>query len=515
MENSKKILIIRFSSLGDVALTTPIYRNIKEAMPDAHISVLVKDEFSDLLDSNPYIDELIRFNKHDSLFSIIKTVRKKGFHYVIDLHANLRSSIITLFSKAKNKVTYKKDILARRLFVSFRKNDPRLQLHTIEKYLDTLKIMGIPIKHKNPEIYFGKHTLPKRSDVKKILIVQTAFIGDIVLTVPIAKAIKEKQGDIELHMLTTPQGKDMLENSAFLDRVLVYDKKGKDRSLKAFFNLIASIRKEKYDLALIPHRSFKSALMMYLAGIKERIGFENSQGKMFLTKILPFTWSMHDLERNNLLLMPLGIDIEKPNFRLDIPADYQEDIMNKLNKLGINKYDTVIGINPGSVWETKRWPSACFRELITRIINEIKCKVIVFGGRTDLYFEEELKGAVNSKNVVSLIGKTTLRDLTQFIARCNIFVTNDSGPMHIAVGLDVATIAIFGATTRDLGFYPYGNKHRIIEVKIPCRPCGLHGKKRCPKGHFNCMKLITVDRVFDEIKNVLELSKVPIVSNKG
>ncbi|MCK4533733.1 glycosyltransferase family 9 protein [bacterium] len=151
-ENKKKVLVIRLSSLGDVVLSTVVFRNIKEKYPDSYVCVLVKEEFVDVFKVNPYLDKIISFSKKDSLLAKIKQIRKERFDTVIDLHYNIRSNIITFFSGAKKTVRYNKDIFARRHLV-YRKKLKKPIMHTVERYLEAISRVSVNGKHKNPQIF--------------------------------------------------------------------------------------------------------------------------------------------------------------------------------------------------------------------------------------------------------------------------------------------------------------------------------------------------------------------------
>jgi heptosyltransferase-2 len=137
--------------------------------------------------------------------------------------------------------------------------------------------------------------------------------------------------------------------------------------------------------------------------------------------------------------------------------------------------------------------------------KELGLTAVIVGGKKDLDLGEQVCRLSNG-HPVNFASKTTLSELMAFMKFFKLFVTNDSGPMHIATAFGVPTLGIFGPTTRELGFFPYGEGHRVVEVKdLPCRPCALHGGKKCPEGHFKCMRDITVDEVFDTVKEMLNI----------
>lgn len=499
---NKKILIIRFSSLGDVVLTTPVYKNIKTAWPDSFLAVLVKERFADVLSGNPYINQVIVLRKKDSLLKTIYQIRKMKFDILIDLHNNLRSQTIRFFSGIPRKVVYRKDVFWRWIFVHWKKPSPRLQYHTVQRYLDTCRQLGIEGKFQQPEFFPGTSFSAATTvqDIRKILIVQTAFLGDAVLTLPLIAATKRNFPQAGISVLTIPQTKEIFSGHPAIKELLIWDKKGREKGIRPFWRKIREIRQKKFDLALLPHRSLASALLVYLARIPSRIGFDSSQGKFFLNRRVPFIWSEHDWERNLNLLKFLNYGRNaSPDFHIVTAAEDERFVDELFRSAGINKQDFVVGINTGSVWPTKRWPAENFARLSDLLSERKKAKIVLFGGNSDKAVVDEVAQKMQAGSL-NLSGKTNLKQLTVAIGRCALFVSGDSGPMHIAVAQKVPVAAIFGPTTKELGFFPYGEKNIIIEKNLPCRPCSLHGGKSCPKKHFRCMRLITVEEVYQAVE---------------
>ena len=166
----------------------------------------------------------------------------------------------------------------------------------------------------------------------------------------------------------------------------------------------------------------------------------------------------------------------------------------------------LVGIHAGSAWPTKCWPMEYFVELISKLQTQLGVQVVlVGGGKQDTDLGEKICQLAQG-HAASLCGKTSLADLMALMKHLSLFITNDSGPMHIATAFEVPTLAIFGPTTRELGFFPYGQGHRVMEIKdLECRPCALHGGKKCPLGHFKCMKGITPEEVFKNAKEMLKM----------
>ncbi|MFA6003582.1 MAG: lipopolysaccharide heptosyltransferase II [Elusimicrobiota bacterium] len=494
---ANKILVVRLSSLGDVILTAPVYRNLKAHWPDCHISVLVKPAFAGIVAGMAGVDEVIPFT---SMRSALRRIRAAGFTHLLDLHCNLRSFILRRLCRIPNISVYRKDALARRLFVFFGLPSPALERHNVERYLAALSAWDVPIRKRWLSLGDYGVEAPRHGQTlrpaTKVVILQSAFLGDSLLTLPLARDLKDAIPGCRVSVLTLPKSAALFKHASYVDEVLLDDKRGEHAGILGIWRLARSLR-GKYDLALIPHRSLRSALLARLAGISRRIGFSSSAGSFLLTDVVPFTWLMHDLERNLALLQALKPDLRtRPDESVYVAKDGAgiEAINLRLQEAGIGPDDRVIGVHPGSVWPTKRWLAERFAELCARLQNE-GFKVVLVGGDTD----RTLCGQIaEDSGALNWAGRTELMELKALMGRLVLFITNDSGPMHMATASGVPTLAIFGPTTRELGFFPYGREHAVVEADLACRPCSLHGNKACPHGHFLCMRLITTDQVLTQ-----------------
>lgn len=328
--------------------------------------------------------------------------------------------------------------------------------------------------------------------MEKIAVIHTAFIGDIVLSTPLIRKIREKNRDAEIYYITTPAGKAVLKNNPEIKDIIVYDKKGKDSGLIGFIKIVEKIKELGITKAYIPHRYLRSSLLVFLAGIKERIGYSNSSGKLFLTKKIEYKKNLHEVERLSNLVA--GEDLLERKIEL-YPSKAEKDNIEKLWKEMGLEGKKVVAVAPGSKWFTKMWPTEYFNRLIEKLSTNECVKVVVIGGK-----DEESLGIVSYKNVENLIGKTTLLELKEIFDRCEVVVTNDSSPIHIASATKTFIVAIFGATVKEFGFYPWSKNSVIIERNgLKCRPCGIHGGKSCPEGHFKCMRDISVEEVYNVV----------------
>ncbi|MEK7388482.1 MAG: lipopolysaccharide heptosyltransferase II [Elusimicrobiota bacterium] len=478
---SPKILVIRLSSLGDVVLSGPVYTSLKTRWPDAHVAVLVKPQFAAALHGHPEVDEIVPFR---GVLDAARLIRRGGYTHVLDLHDNLRSLLIRSLARVPNTVVYRKDALARRLFVSWRRPSASLQRHTVDRYYEALARWGITARC-----------------VKKALVLQSAFLGDSLLTLPLLRRLKEILPQAHVSVLTLAKTAGIFQGSSWCDAVIIDDKRGKHGGLLGPWRIARELARNEFDLAVIPHRSFRSALIAALAGVPRRIGFASSAGKLFLTETVPFSWAMHDLERNVSLAQALGAATISPAPRYIVPPALSERLSGLLATAAAQAQGRLVGVHPGSAWNTKRWLPERFGELCRRLKADGMRPVLV-GGPDDAVLGAQI--ARHCEGAVDLCGQTSLEELKALMGRLCLFVTNDSGPMHLAAAAGVPVVAVFGATTKELGFFPYGAGHRVVETQLECRPCGLHGARSCPRGHFLCMRSITVDRVLNACRDAVK-----------
>ncbi|MGH7823903.1 MAG: lipopolysaccharide heptosyltransferase II [Candidatus Binatia bacterium] len=351
---------------------------------------------------------------------------------------------------------------------------------------------------------------------QKILVVQTSFLGDTVLTLPLLSEIKRRFPESELSALCTPQSAQLLSDHPDIDEVILDDKKSADKGWTGLWRKATLLKRKGFTMVLCPHKSFRSALLLFLAGIPWRIGFRQSNGWFLFHVRVNRDPSQHDVERNLSILTALDISPEDCRRTINLPIDsrVEETMDSVFRSLGVDTAKPVIGINPGSVWPTKRWAPESFARLIGLLKAETDCEVVLFGGPEDADTVAQVQRLAPDA-AVSLAGKTSLRELAAALSRCAVFVSNDSGPMHIAVARGVPVVAIFCATTPSLGFYPYSSRAVVVEKRLSCRPCSLHGGRRCPLGTEDCIRLIEPEVVLQAVRRLLNGPTVPAEMNRS
>jgi len=340
----------------------------------------------------------------------------------------------------------------------------------------------------------------------KIGVWQTAFLGDAVLTLPLLRALKDRFPEAEIDFFVRSGVESVFAGQPEITRVRPFAKRGGQKSLSAAVRLGWEIGREGFDLWISTHTSLRSALVAGATSIDRRIGYAKPWFNRFVhteTVDRRFT-ELAEIERLMELARPLGIRGPAPKAELVLPVEARDAAAAFWRESGFGR--PVLGIHPGSTWPTKCWPVEYFSDIVRRAV-ESGVHVLVFAGPG----EEAVAGRVidgalaDPARVTNLAGRLTLPQLAAYLGRLDAYLTNDSGPMHLAWTQDVPLVALFGPTVKRLGFFPRGANSTVLEADVPCRPCGLHGPKKCPEGHFRCMMDLTPDRVWDALKAKLGL----------
>ena len=328
-----------------------------------------------------------------------------------------------------------------------------------------------------------------------ILIIHTAFIGDIVLSTALVSKVKEKYPDSNIYYLTIPLGKEVLKNNPKIKEVIVYDKRGKDKGFGAFISFVRKIRKLKIDICLTPHRYLRSSVLSLLSGAKIRVGYDIANLSFVFNKKIKYDKTKHEVEK--LLSF---VDDDNKRFELEMyPSEKDKLKIDTLVK-NLSENKKIILIAPGSKWFTKKWPEEYFKILIQNLAKRDDLLIIITGGKE----EKEIELDLDSK-VLDLRGEISLLELAELTKRAILVVSNDSAPIHITSAFpNTRIIGIFGPTVKEFGFFPWSKNSKVFEINgLYCRPCAIHGGNSCPEKHFRCMKEITPDLIENEIYNYI------------
>lgn len=349
---------------------------------------------------------------------------------------------------------------------------------------------------------------PEASACSRILVVQTSFIGDVVLAQPLLLALRQRFPASRLDVLCTPLVAELVGADSHVDQVLVYDKRGGDRGFGGLRRLAGELSSRSYTVAVAPHKSFRTAWLLALAGIPLRVGFRQSAGWFLYHRCVWRDPSQHEVLRNLSLLQGLGIDPADvtPELALGVAPAQRGSVAKKFSALRVVPGDGkrfVFGINPGSVWPTKRWSVESFARLIVALKAQYACDVLIFGGPDDVQIGAAIQSRCGSAGI-DVTGAFTLAELPAALERCDVLISTDSAPMHIAVARSVPVVAVFCATTPSLGFYPFSSESIVVQKELHCRPCGSHGGRRCPLGNRACIEGVDVPAVLSCVERIVE-----------
>lgn len=321
--------------------------------------------------------------------------------------------------------------------------------------------------------------------MSKILLIQTAFIGDVILATSALESIHAEFPDAEIHMLVRKGNEGLLEGHPFLKKVWVWNKnEGKYKNL---IRLSKEIRSEKFDTVINFHRFASSAFVATRSRAKLKAGFDKSPlSGFYQVKVKHEIGNgLHEVERNHqLVLAAFG-----QSFEMKKPRLYPTD--ESYAKITAHKDQSYLVMAPSSVWLTKQLPKEKWVELIQQKSDKL---VLLIGGSGDFDLLEDIRTSAGGSNVENLAGKLNLLDSAALISRAERTYVNDSAPLHLASAMNAPVTAFFCSTIPDFGFGPLSDDNKIVQsnVDLVCRPCGLHGKSSCPKGHFDCGNTIDV-----------------------
>ncbi len=342
-----------------------------------------------------------------------------------------------------------------------------------------------------------------RTDFQRAVVIQTAFLGDAILTLPLVQKLKDCAPDAEVDIVVTPHASELFTNHRSIKRIIPYDKRGADKGVRGFARVRRLLAARTYDLAVVPHRSIRSALLARLAGIPLTIGFDRSAGRLLFSDVVRYRSDVHEIERNLSLLTPLGVPIPDRILPSLYPGADDKSAIDQLTaQMELGNSGEIIAVAPGTIWNTKRWPAERFAEVCRALSGEGRA-VVLIGSESDRPLCEEIRSLAGSGKIFNTAGTLSLLQSAELIKRCRVLLSNDSAPMHMAVAVRTPVVAIFGATVPAFGFSPYGEHDVVVETTgLTCRPCSVHGGPECPIKTFNCMNDIHVDRVLSVLHTV-------------
>jgi lipopolysaccharide heptosyltransferase II len=329
----------------------------------------------------------------------------------------------------------------------------------------------------------------------KILILRLSSIGDIVLTQPVPRVLKEIYPDSRIDFLTKQAYKGIVEAFGCIDNVYLW----KDKR-----TVINIIRRNRYDLIIDLHSKLNTFIIKSFSGARKIITVKKRHWyRWALTKKIV---KNPNLPMCDIYLQTLTkLNIEPKNYVPELHPDQllKENIIDLFKREKIDDTRKLVGIFPGALHYTKCYPADQLAQFINRIPDKQNCNILILGSGADMTSAEEIIRLTESK-VYNLCGKLNIPELIVLIDRLNVIISNDSGPMHIAAALQKPQIAIFGGTHSVLGFSPLNFNARVLQANLTCQPCSAYGLEKCPLGTLECMKKITPEHLLEAFEELAE-----------
>ncbi|MBU2699015.1 putative lipopolysaccharide heptosyltransferase III [Sporomusaceae bacterium BoRhaA] len=331
-------------------------------------------------------------------------------------------------------------------------------------------------------------------NIQKILVMNLAFIGDVVLSTPVTRVLREAYPQAVMDMLVVPVTAEIASGNPFVNEVLVYDKRGQHKKLGQLLKLIWEIRSRHYDLAVCTNFAARGAMLAWIAGIPYRAGYDRQHANLFLTHIASGERSeiCHEAENYLAVLKPLGITTADTTLTFQVQEQDKLNLAAKVPKLTLDQPIAVVC--PSGSYPRKSWTISAYAELICRLAEESQV-VLIGGGReaAELSKISQASADLAGKNVASVLaGELSLGELAALLQRCKVLVSIDTGPMHIAQAVGTPVVALFGPTDPAI-WGPRGLDDHVFYEKLSCSPCW--GKGDCTKNR--CMTDIAAEKVIE------------------
>jgi len=330
---------------------------------------------------------------------------------------------------------------------------------------------------------------------QKILVIQTAFIGDVVLATAMLEALHQNNPTASISILVRKGNEALFEAHPFIHELLVWDKH--QNKYGHWLQLLFTIRQNQFDAVINVQRYAATGLWTALSGAKMKIGFDKNPFAFLFTNVIAHQAvgnGLHEIERNHALLSPLGLF---PNAR---PALYPSS--QDVKAVEGYQLQPYLCMAPASVWFTKQFPMHQW----IKVLNSIPFEgpIYLLGGPGDKMLNDQILQAVQKTNLVNLAGRLSFLASAALQKGAVLNYVNDSAPMHFASAVNAPVAAIYCSTVPDFGYGPLSDTSFIIETKqaLSCRPCGLHGKKECPLKHFNCAETIRLEQIYQPLQQV-------------
>lgn len=353
-------------------------------------------------------------------------------------------------------------------------------------------------------------------DRLRILMIRLSSLGDIILTTPVLDALKQSHPNSRISFLTKRKYEGLFESDPRVDSVIYFDSQGRHKGLSGLLGLIKSLNQERFDLIVDLHSNLRSFPIRVLVRAGKKVHYH----KRLFTRL----WMVYfkklrvkpvsTIENYLQSLGETGKRVCKRTPGLYSKKENEIWAENFLVENGLSHEEILIGMAPGARWETKRWDLEKFSCVAESLCRDLSGKILLVGNKADQDLIERIEQKIGKKKAITALDLPLDRLIT-LAKKCDLFISNDSGPMHLASALGVPTIGIFGPTSPDLGFSPSGLEDELFWAGVGCSPCSLHGDKDCIKESRNCMDEIRSETIIEEAKRRLNSNKVVFLDRDG
>ncbi|MCE2413105.1 glycosyltransferase family 9 protein [Candidatus Poribacteria bacterium] len=331
---------------------------------------------------------------------------------------------------------------------------------------------------------------------QKILLIRLSSLGDVVLTTPAIRAVRAHFSDAYIAMLVGKQSADVLRENPHLDEIITFDRLAKNKDTREMLRTVRVLRERKFTLAIDLQRKFRTELLMYFSGAADRVG----KGVLCTVRVLE-QGNKHATAHYFDLLHAVGIPAVDQKLELFLAESERTDASQRFDAAGVTQTGLKVGVFPGAGWKLREWMPDRFATIGDRLVRHFNTEILIFGGQKEAELVHTVANLMDAR-AVPFAGNLQVRELAACIEKCDLFLTNDTGPMHIAAAVGTPTVSLFGPGNH-IRFQPLGGLHQTLRHDVPCSPC----KQFTDKCKDNiCMKKITVDEVWQSISETLTSS---------
>jgi lipopolysaccharide heptosyltransferase II len=335
------------------------------------------------------------------------------------------------------------------------------------------------------------------------LIIRLSSIGDIILTSALVRSVKKLYPEARITYLIKKEFIDLVKYNPNIDQVLTVDKSLGTKGLKELKRIV---RNEKFDWIIDLHKNLRSSYLKRCSGAVYKTTYPKFIFKR--TLLVKFGINLYKTIRPVYLryfeaVKKAGVIYDNLGTDVFYPAEEENFVIEKLLLEGYDQKSPIVVLCPAAKHFTKQWLPERFTDVAKKLITSGKYTVCLAGGKEDMQLCEDIRKSVG-KGIINLAGNLSLLQSAALLKMAKFVVVNDSGLMHLAQSQKTPVLAIFGSTTRELGFFPIDEQRVVVEYPVSCRPCSHIGREKCPKGHFKCMKEIQVEDVMAGIKKLIQ-----------